>query len=134
MKKPSKPATSKRKSKKPKRAPQQVPPGLREIVESLNDVIYARDARGVCTYISAAVERTFGYKPAEIVGKTFVHLIHPEDREYVAGVARNVDAGEFVESEHRVVDKQGRPRWVNVKAHPRFRNGKVVGAHGVFFD
>src|SRR5947199_201895 len=83
MKKPSKPATSKSKSKKPKRAPQQVPPGLREIV---------------------------------------------------AVVDRNVEAGEFVESEHRVVDKQGRPRWVNVKAHPRFRNGKVVGAHGVFFD
>jgi diguanylate cyclase (GGDEF)-like protein/PAS domain S-box-containing protein len=131
-KKQSKPA--KGSLKKAKSSAHSVPPDLREIVESLNDVIYARDTRGVCTYISPAVERVFGHKPEEIVGGTFVHLIHPDDRDYVAGVARALDRGESAESEHRLLDKQGRPRWVNVKAHPTMRKGKVVGAHGVFFD
>ncbi|MBI2679131.1 MAG: diguanylate cyclase [Candidatus Koribacter versatilis] len=131
MKKPSKPAKSKAKAKP---AAKHNVPDLREIVESLNDVIYARDVHGVCTYISPAVERVFGHKPADLVGKTFAHVIHPDDREYVAGIARTINGGEAVESEHRILDQQGRPRWVNVKAHPTFRNGKFAGAHGVFFD
>src|SRR4051794_4623530 len=102
MKKKKLSKAAKAQSKKAKPAVQ-VPPDLREIVESLNDVIYARDSQGRCTYISAAAERVFGYKPSELIGNTFVHLIHPDDREYVAGVARALDRGEFAESEHRLV-------------------------------
>jgi diguanylate cyclase (GGDEF)-like protein/PAS domain S-box-containing protein len=127
------PSKSKRKAKKPTAA-KSAAPDLREIVESLNDVIYARDSRGVCTYVSPAVERAFGYKSSDIVGKPIMQFIHPDDRKHVANIMRNSDRGEVVESEHRLIDKQGQARWINLKAYPTLRNGKAVGAHGVFVD
>ncbi|HTK94687.1 MAG TPA: diguanylate cyclase [Terriglobales bacterium] len=121
----------KRAAKRPKPAP---PVDLRAIVESLNDVIYARDLAGHCTYISPAVERAFGYKPSDIVGKPILQFIHPDDRKHVANIIQSADRGEFIESEHRLLDKSGHPRWINLKAQPTMKNGRIVGAHGVFFD
>jgi diguanylate cyclase (GGDEF)-like protein/PAS domain S-box-containing protein len=126
MKKPSKP---------PKRSAEpSTVPDLAAIVASLNDVIYARDLKGVCTYVSPAIERLFGYQPNEIVGHTILEFIHPDDRKHVGNIMRMADEGGPVESEHRLIDKRGQSRWINLKAQPTLTNGKVTGAHGVFFD
>ena len=132
-KKPSKPAKSKAKAKKPA-SHKPAAPDLHEIVESLNEVIYARDLEGRMTYVSPAVERIFGLKPSELIGQPFLRYVHPEDRAYVAGLSRNVEHREFVEAEYRLVDKSGQARWINLKAHPTVQAGKVVGAHGVIVD
>jgi diguanylate cyclase (GGDEF)-like protein/PAS domain S-box-containing protein len=132
-KKRSKPAKGQTRASKPAAKPTAAP-DLHEIVETLNEVIYARDLEGRMTYVSPAVERIFGLKPAELIGKPFLQYVHPEDRAYVAGLSRNVERREFVEAEYRLVGKNGQQRWINLKAHPTVQKGKVVGAHGVIID
>ncbi len=130
-KKPSKPKKSKAKPPAPSKS---AAPDLSAIVATLNEVIYARDLAGTMTYVSPAAERIFGLKPAEVMGKSFLSYVHPDDRGYVAGVTRSIERGEFVDAEYRLLGKNGEQRWINVKAHPTMQKGKIVGAHGVIVD
>ena len=43
----------------------------RQLVEDINDVIYAMDAQGVFTYLSPTVEVLSGYRSAELIGRCF---------------------------------------------------------------
>ena len=52
----------------------------RSLVESISDVIFEIDVRGVVTYISPIVRNVFGYEPEDLIGKMFLEFVHPEDR------------------------------------------------------
>nr|NIQ78405.1 PAS domain S-box protein [Anaerolineae bacterium] len=43
----------------------------RDLVEEVNDVIYAIDTNGVITYVNPAIESFLGYSPSEVIGRTF---------------------------------------------------------------
>jgi PAS domain-containing protein len=43
----------------------------RQLVENLNDAIFATDSRGIVTYVSPPVERILGYQPSELIGQHF---------------------------------------------------------------
>jgi len=43
----------------------------RDLIENINDVIYATDKQGIVTYISPVVESVAGYNPSEIIGRAF---------------------------------------------------------------
>lgn len=47
------------------------------LVENLNEVIYAVDERGSLTYVSPAIERLLGYSPAEAIGRPVGTFFHP---------------------------------------------------------
>jgi len=53
---------------------------FRSIVETTRDWIWAADAQGRSTYSNPAVERILGYAPAELMGRSLIDLVHPEDR------------------------------------------------------
>jgi two-component system cell cycle sensor histidine kinase/response regulator CckA len=53
---------------------------FRSLIENAHDVITITDAEGVIRYESPAVERAFGYRPEELIGKNAFDLIHPDDR------------------------------------------------------
>jgi PAS domain-containing protein len=50
----------------------------RYLVESVNDVIYAVDRRGVITYISPVIEAIIGYQPREVIGRSFCDYVYEE--------------------------------------------------------
>ena len=51
----------------------------RSLIENVSDMIAIVDAQGVLTYLSPAVERTLGYKPSELAGRSAATLLHPDD-------------------------------------------------------
>ncbi len=53
---------------------------FREITVNSSDVLLITDAEGVVTYVSPSVERVVGYRPDELVGKTALEYITPDDR------------------------------------------------------
>jgi PAS domain S-box-containing protein len=66
---------------------------FRSIVETTRDWIWASDATGCSTYSNPAVERILGYAPAELLGRSLVDLVHPEDRPRALDLLRNCLSG-----------------------------------------
>ncbi|MEW6442253.1 MAG: PAS domain S-box protein [bacterium] len=56
---------------------------LQAMVQNLSDIIVIVEPDGTRRYTSAAVERSLGYAPAELVGRSIFEFIHSEDRERV---------------------------------------------------
>jgi PAS domain S-box-containing protein len=53
---------------------------LKSILKSIPDIIYRLDPNGNVTFISAAIER-YGYRVSDLLGKSIINLVHPEDKD-----------------------------------------------------
>lgn len=69
---------------------------LSEFLDLLLDAVCAVDREGRFVYVNAAVERLFGYRPEELVGREMIQLVAPEDRERTLATAARVLGGEAV--------------------------------------
>jgi two-component system, NtrC family, sensor kinase len=49
------------------------------LVENSQDVIYVHALDGVFTYISPSVQSVLNYSASELIGKSFIDLVHPDD-------------------------------------------------------
>jgi diguanylate cyclase (GGDEF)-like protein/PAS domain S-box-containing protein len=112
-------------------------PGAAEMLLAYtSDVVvwYAED--GVVRWASPALERVFGWRPAEVIGTVF-RLAPPGDQErsrseVVAAVARG-DAGVTVRARAQCAD--GSLRWADTAAHfVRDEEGHLVGSVAVIRD
>jgi PAS domain S-box-containing protein len=78
------------------------------IMDSSRDVICANDAEGHFVTVSAACEALWGYKPEELIGKSCVEMVHPDDRERTRLANREVMAGRPATNfENRYTRKDG---------------------------
>ncbi|MEH6491446.1 diguanylate cyclase domain-containing protein [Halopseudomonas sp.] len=72
------------------------------------DAVCMVDETGTFVYLSAACERIFGYAPEELIGRTFMELVHPDDLEITLQTADRVRNGELIPHfENRYVRKDG---------------------------
>ena len=55
--------------------------GFRTLIENSPDAISLIDTQGEILYGSASTTKIFGYLPEELVGRNYLELIHPEDRD-----------------------------------------------------
>ena len=107
---------------------------FRELVENLNDLIFTLDAEGNLKYVNQAVRRAFGFEPSEIMGSPFLTFVHPEDRGHSTEGFLQAISSRRQGLEFRIVDKQGKTRFVRTSSHPEFENGKVVAISGILTD
>ena len=83
-------------------------PPIEGFVDLLPDAVCVVDGKGNYVFVSAAFERIFGYKPAEVVGTRMLDLVAPEDRDRTARAARDIMAGNpKLNFENRYVRKDG---------------------------
>jgi len=106
----------------------------RDLVENLNDVIYEVDASGRVTYVSPVAEEFAGYSPSELLGRTFIQYVEPDDRERVLEGFEKTLRGVLKPIEFRVSIKSGEVRWVRVASRLVVREGRAVGMRGVLTD
>ena len=106
----------------------------RDIVENVNDVIYAADEKGVITYISPVVESVMGYSPSEVMGKPFAEFMYEDDLPRVMEQFKKIMSGHFEQSEYRLVTKTGEIRWVRTSSRRILEGDRVVGLRGVLRD
>jgi two-component system, cell cycle sensor histidine kinase and response regulator CckA len=52
---------------------------LRTVVENSIDLIALFDGDGICTYASPSYRRILGYDPRDLVGRSALHIVEPED-------------------------------------------------------
>ncbi|MDP8237366.1 MAG: PAS domain S-box protein [Candidatus Erginobacter occultus] len=90
-------------------------------------------------YVSPNVEIQFGYPPGEFTGSGFLYesIIHPEDRERIAGeITERVAAGKnSYEQVYRIAHRSGEWRWVSdFTVVERNGGGDITHYHGYVLD
>lgn len=106
----------------------------KEMVESINDVIFEVHLDGSIHYLSPAIERMLGYKPEELIGKNFFHYMHPDDRDLLKVAFSQLGKKDYSYLEYRYFNKAGMPYWVRSSTRALYENGKFIGGRGVIVD
>jgi PAS domain S-box-containing protein len=107
----------------------------RDLVENIDDVIYATDGEGYLTYLSPAIEAVTGYTPAEATGLHFSRFIFADDLPMIAERIQRILSGEHLGPiAWRAVRKSGELRWARSSSRPLVVDGHVVGVRGVISD
>ncbi len=106
----------------------------RDLVENINDVIYAIDKDGVMTYISPVIESITGYSPSEIRGSHSTVFIHKEDVQRMSKAFQKILSGHLEPGEYRILTKSGEIRWIRTDSKPIYVENQVIGVRGVLTD
>ncbi|MDP2247340.1 MAG: GAF domain-containing protein, partial [Nitrosomonadales bacterium] len=81
---------------------------LGQVLDSALDMICTMDAQGCFQQISANSSRILGYEPKELLGKSYLDLVVPDDRPKTIEMASNILSGLFTrEFENRYITKSG---------------------------
>ena len=56
---------------------------FRMLIENASDIITILDAKGTITYNSPSVERVLGFRPEEMVGRSSLEFVHPDDHQII---------------------------------------------------
>jgi PAS domain S-box-containing protein len=106
----------------------------REVVEGATEVIFTLSLDGVFLTLNAAFESVTGWRAADWVGKPYLHLIHPEDREHSRNVFRRlIEERRSIVDELRLVTARGE-RTVEVTSFAKLENGVPEAIYGFVRD
>ena len=107
---------------------------LRTIFEGTQALLTTVNPTGHFTYVNEAVAQAVGLgSPQDLIGKSYLHFIHPEDRPRVletfteqARMHRPSTLQEF-----RIVDTAGNVKWFSFLSTLAIKDGELVGQTGV---
>lgn len=108
-----------------------------DIAESTREWIWEVDADGKYTYSSPMVEKILGYTPAEVTGKHFYDLFHPEERDELKRKAFEVfDTKEtFNDFVNLNLSKDGKAVWMSTSGVPILdEENNLLGYRGADYD
>jgi len=106
----------------------------RDLVENINEVIYAVDKNGLITYLSPAIESKSGYNREELIGLYLSEFAYHEDLPRLMEQFPKILSGHLERSEYRLVAKSGEVYWVSASSRPVYEGDQVVGLTGVMAD
>jgi PAS domain S-box-containing protein len=110
---------------------------FRRLVEGANDLIWSQDQTGRFTYLSPQFQTLFGWEPSEWIGRSFIELVHPDDRSWVIpDYQRDVHLKQKSHSpEFRHCCRDGRYIWVRASSTPILNSeGVSIGRQGILTD
>jgi PAS domain S-box-containing protein len=110
---------------------------FRQFVENANDLIYSIAEDGSFIYLSPQFSKMFGYEVDEWQGKSFAHLVHPQDLPKVIAANQQLfETGERQAGlEFRVQHGNGSWVWMVCNNSPiQDAEDRVIGFHGIGRD
>ena len=110
---------------------------FRDLVETTSDLVWEVNAEGIYTYVSPRVRNLLGYEPEEVLGKTPLDLLPPEDVPRFDALFRAVREERrpvrFLENTN--VRKDGTYVYLETSAVPFFDSqGRLAGYRGMDRD
>lgn len=101
----------------------------RFISENMLDMICLHDSMGVYQYVSSSVTEILGYTPDEVIGKSPLSFMHPDDAKYVIknSYYPAVYDGNENRIQYRVRKKDGTYLWLETLIRPiKDAAGKII--------
>ncbi|KAB2952370.1 PAS domain S-box protein [Heliorestis acidaminivorans] len=74
--------------------------------------------------VNSAVEEILGYKPEEVIGKSCVYFLHPEDREYVKKIIES-NVEKKVYNISRILCRNGSYKWFEWNTIPLEKENRI---------
>ncbi|MFC1650950.1 PAS domain S-box protein, partial [Candidatus Latescibacterota bacterium] len=106
----------------------------RTLVENINEAIYTVDIKGKITFISPAIESFLGYNPSHFMKKTFSDFVFSDDLARMKENFKKIIGGSNITNEYRLLDKDGKIRWVRTSSSPLYSDGNIIGLYGILGD
>ncbi|MCX5830028.1 MAG: PAS domain S-box protein [Deltaproteobacteria bacterium] len=108
----------------------------RQIVESIDEVIFELDTVGYCRYVNSAGVRLSGYSIAELIGMHFEVLVKPDYREQVWKVTGRQFLKKIPNIYHEfpMITKDGRENWIGQNVHLLRDGDEITGIRCVARD
>lgn len=95
------------------------------LVETASDVIFTISDRKLTT-LNRAFETFTGFKREDWIGENYLHLVCPDDQEFVGEISKRVLSGESIPHfEIRILTNEGQFKWGDFSANPLTKGGKV---------
>jgi PAS domain S-box-containing protein len=93
------------------------------------DIISILDKDGKLVYNSSATLRIHGYTSQDLMGKTTIELIHPDDRDEILSILQSLNEGakEHVTVQYRYRNKDGSYSWMEATALNELDNPLIMG-------
>ena len=107
-----------------------------KLLAHIDDVIVILDPDGTIRYESPNLERLFGWKPEELVGRKAYDLIHPDDLEGAQAFAARVVEQPGLPATHELRYRcgDGQYRWVEYRGVSLLDDGEINGVLGSYHD
>jgi len=108
----------------------------RMVIEAAPDTVYTISGEdGLFTSLNPAFERLTGWSRDEWIGKSFMEIIHPDDRSVATEMFKKCCRGEILSAyELRILSKSGEYLTGEFTSIPKFKGGKVIGEFGITRD
>ena len=109
---------------------------FRGLVENAHDIIYSLTPEGIFSYVSPNIQDLLGHPAAEVLGRSFIPLVHPDDvQPCLEFLRRVIETGQAGSIEYRVLHKNGEYKWhASNGSVLRDESGKVISFIGVARD
>ena len=107
----------------------------RNLIDTARDVILTLSLDGTISSLNPAFEILTGWSCAEWVGKSFIPIVHPDDKPLALGMYRIALQGETTPLfELHILTKQGEYIVGEFIVAPQFEGGQVISVLGVARD
>ena len=109
---------------------------LEKIVSNIGDVVALIDQDGITRYKSPNIERLFGWKPTEVVGRDVLSNVHPEDKELVKNFFDTLlsEPNATGTTEYRYQCRDGSYRWIEYTGVNLLHDPDLNGLLGDYHD
>ena len=106
----------------------------RNMVKSIDEVIFEVSSDGIIRYISPAIEKVLGYTKEELTGENVFSYIYPDDIPLITKALSELPTNPSPGIEYRYYKKGGEVCWVLSSTKPIVEEEKIVGRIGVLID
>lgn len=107
----------------------------RDLFENTTDLIQCIDMEGRFIYVNDAWKRNLEYSEEDLLDRSFLDMIHPDDRGHCMSLFQRLATGESLMSvETRFVSASGRVINVLGSINCQMKDGVPVSTRGIFMD
>ncbi|MEJ2295023.1 MAG: PAS domain S-box protein, partial [Candidatus Lokiarchaeota archaeon] len=98
---------------------------LRNLINNLSDVVIEHDIDGKITFLSPQIFSIIGFHPSELIGRLFLDLIHPDDRDIYKNVIVKINnPGDIFTQELGIKHKKGYYLPISIKGSLVYTNNQ----------
>jgi len=105
----------------------------RSLIENITDIIFRVNANQVITYISPAVMKILGYRPEEVIGRSF-HEFVGENSETLNSRFEMLKKQNEIHNVYKLRSKSGEDHWIRLSTKPIIKDNQFCGGAGTIID